>query len=175
MVFIHLIRWWLIIGSENRVFQAAQGASGYYYVTIAKEFKGVTAQELEVRFDLASELIAEKEDVNEKYIYYENKSYEYTDFTRYEVFYVKHATVNLGKLTFVIQEIGDKYDLSMVFSEHKIVPRSATQALKSTRKHRPYKPYTETELDKKSRRRYINRRWRHNQRHRTSGDTKSED
>lgn len=165
---------YMTLNDGGKVFPASFKPKGYYYTKFSKQFENLTQEELEVRFDLAKELISEAERVNYDYLYFDSKDMKYGDYTRYEVYYAKIGGLILGKLSFTITQVpNDKYNLVMVFSEHLVLPKS--HGKKQTRKVPSFKQYSDREADYKKRKRLNDRRWRHNQRHNKHKDVQSED
>lgn len=158
----------------GQVFPAAFKPKGYYYTMFSKQFENLTQEELDVRFDLAKELISDTERVNYDYLYFDEKSINYGDYTRYEIYYAKIGGVILGKLSFTITQVpNDKYNLIMVFAEHLVMPKSKSR--NHTRHKRKFKSYSDTQLDYKARKRLAQRAWKHNVRHNKHKDVQSED
>jgi len=162
----------MTLNDGGKVFPASFKPKGYYYTKVSKQYDSITEEELNVRFDLAKEFISELERVNYDYIYFEEKSINYSDYTRYEVYYAKIGGVILGKVSYTITQVIDgKYNLMLVFAEHLVLPLSHSRGKKIKLK---YKPYTYSKEDMITTKRRNGRKWRHNKRHKTR-DTQSED
>lgn len=162
---------------KNQVFEAQFNPAGYYYTKFTKSYHNVTGEELKVADKLAVELIADNQKVNEHYLFLDLKNTTYGYMSRTEVYYVKNAGPILGKLTMVVQDMGDEhYNLSLIFAEHRVVPKSAIRNALKARNKLTYKPFSVTEDEKVVNYRLKSRKWRHNRKKgNTSGDIKSDD
>lgn len=161
---------------RDHVFEAKFRPAGFYYTKFSKTYQNVTTEELNVAEQLSLELIAENQQVNEKYLYLVLKDTSYGYMSRTEVYYVKNAGLILGKLTMAVQDLGDAhYKLDLIFSEHRIVPKSAIRNATKARGKLPYRGYEDTEDVKVVNYRLKSRHWRHNRNHgHSSGDIKSD-
>lgn len=161
-------------GFKDHMFTAKFSPAGYYYTRFTKQYADLTLEDLDVLPDLAKELIAKDQKVNEKYLYLEEKKTTYSYMARTEVYYVKNLSPILGKLTFMIQDRGDEhYTVTLVFADHRVMPKSVAFRSGRARAHKPYKVFVKP-LPKKVRDRLSQRTWRRGHNRNTSGDIKSD-
>jgi len=168
----------MISNGKNQVFEAQFRPAGFYYTRFTKTYQNVTSAELDVVDQLAVELIAQNQQVNEQYVYLVLKNTTYGYMSRTEVYYVKNAGLILGKLTQVVQDLGDEhYTVNLVFAEHRIIPKSGQRSAIRARAHAPYKKFSTANQDRIITIRKSSREWRHNRgngHHNQSGDIKSD-
>lgn len=162
-------------GSDS-YFTSMFNPAGFYYTKFVKRYENVTANDLTVSNDLAIELIAEAEQVNERYVYLKLKNTSYGYMSRTNVYYVRNTGMILGKLTEVVQDLGDEhYNLSLIFAERRTMPKSAIRQSHDKKSKAPYVPYSEQKSNRIVKYRVASRAWRHNRGHGTkNGDIKSD-
>lgn len=157
---------------NSGVFKASFKPAGYYYARWSHRYTNVTEDELNVRLELAKELIAKDQQVNEKYLSLDQKQVKYGNYSRYEVYYAKELGVNLGKLGVTVQvSVEDTYNLVLAFYMHKVIPKSAYVAAHRKNSTKAYRPFSFTQANQRQKYRRAVRRADHKHGH--SSDQRS--
>lgn len=107
------------------VLQAMMKPKGYYYTVLVKRYANLTSQELSVRKELGLEIFKEYQHTRNRQIYLEDKDVNTDSYLKTEVYYVKLTSFYLGKLSMNIAVRGDKFDLVIAYSEHRIIPKTS--------------------------------------------------
>lgn len=93
-----------------------RGVSGYYYIAFIHEYHGLTAHEMKKAEPLLLSDIKEYYSSKDKGYHLKQAKVTYDNFQKTVAYYVKLGIVTKGKATLVIEQIGNSFNLLLVFA-----------------------------------------------------------
>lgn len=109
---------------HNMMYNWLRTTQGYYYTMFTHTYKGLTAKEVTYRKELA------KSDINEYYhikgtgYFLEPLKETYDLGIKHETYYVKKSAYYMGKVTINVQQVKDKFNVTIVYASRNIRPRT---------------------------------------------------